>query len=297
MLGAFAALIAWVAQASDELRPGLVGEYFHVGERLSDFPALAADAKPRFKRVDRQIDFLRTHEAFGGTKLRDGFCVRWTGLLRAPRAGKLRLFTVSDEGSRLFIGGKLVVDNGGRHEMKEASGEAELAAGDHELRVEYFEDVKHAGIRVEWEAEGLARDVIPASAFFHRKDRAPTDEERKGIDLPVDEARAAKDREPAPKAVEKKADPPKPEPALDESIVGKDEPRPEVWGRVTGVFEDGGMTLLTVKRAGQEYSVFLHKDTKLSFAGAGGKPAVGQAAYVWLKPGTADQAAAARFAK
>ena len=290
-------LLAAVRQDA-ELRPGLVGEYFHIGERLADFPALAADAKPRFKRVDRQIDFLRTHDAFAGTKLKDGFFVRWTGLVRVAKAGRIRFSTVSDDGSRLFIAGKPVVNNGGRHEMKEASGEVELAAGDHEIRVEYFEDTVQAGIRVQWESDALPKDVIPASALFHRKAQAPTEEERKGIDLPVQEASAAKESGTAKTASpEKKPEPPKPDPVLDESVVGKDEPKPEIWGRVSAVFEDGATTLLTVKRAGNDYSVFLHKETKLTFVGAGRKPAVGQSVYVWLQPGTTDQAATAKFAK
>ncbi len=295
----FAAVPLLFAVRQDaDLRPGLVGEYFHVGERLADFPALGADAKPRFKRVDKQIDFLRTHDAFAGTKLKDGFFVRWTGILRVAKAGTIRFSTVSDDGSRLFIGGKQVVDNGGRHEMKEASGEAELAAGDHEIRVEYFEDVKHAGLRIQWEAEGLPKDVIPASALWHRADRAPTEADRKGIELAVEAPRVRKEREvPRKEAPEKKPDPPKPEVALDESVVGKDGPRPEVWGRVVGVFQDGPTTLLTVKRGGAETSVFLHADTKLVFLGAGGKPAVGQSAYVWLKPGSTDSAATAKFSK
>lgn len=293
-----AAPLLFAVRQEGDLRPGLVGEYFHVGERLADFPVLEPGAKPRFKRVDKQIDFLRTHENFGGTKLRDGFYVRWAGVLRIAKGGKVRFSTVSDEGSRLFIGAKRVVDNGGRHEMKEAAGEIELAAGDHEIRVEYFEDVKHAGLRVQWESEGVPKDVIPASAFWHRADRAPTEEERKGIELAVAEVRPRKDPEaPRKEAPEKKPDPPRPEAVLDETVVGKDEPRPEIWGRVVGVFEDGATTLLTVRRGGAEVSVFLHKDTKVSFLGAGAKPAAGQSVYVWLKPGTTDAAATAKFAK
>ena len=64
-----------------------------------------------------------------------------------------------------------------------------------------------------------------------------------------------------------------------------------------GVFEDGATTLLTVKRGGAEVSVFLNKETKLVFLGAAGKPAVGQSVYVWLKPGSTDAAATAKFSK
>ncbi len=373
MLGAVAALIAWMPQGAEkpvreDLRPGLVGEYFHLGERLEDFPALDPAAPPRFKRVDKRIDFLRTYENFGGTLLRDYFYVRWTGYLRVPKAGKYRLSTVSDDGSRLFIGERRVVENGGTHEMREVSGEIELAAGDHPIRVEYFDNFGHAGMRIQWEAEGLPQEVIPDAALWHPRERTPTEEERRGIEVPVEEPRRAekerarrpeqetldgeilkvgggaikialtddedkgRDRTLAidPAAVvhvdgrmarvedlregravrivakagaavriettRREAEAPPPEEAIDEKVVPKDGPRPDVWGRVSSLFEDGAVTLLTVRRGAREVSILLGADTKVELKGIE-KPAPGGTVHVWLKPGASDQAQRAIFSK
>jgi hypothetical protein len=157
--------------AAGELRPGLLGEYHDVGERLEDFPPPAARPRPTLTRVDPQINFARTYDDFARTGLRDYFYVRWSGVLRVPRDGRYAFWLLSDDGSRLRIDGKSVVDNGGLHEMKEERGEADLAAGDHEIVIEFFDNSGHTGISLSWEAEGLEKDVVPERALFHRGGR------------------------------------------------------------------------------------------------------------------------------
>jgi hypothetical protein len=302
-------LAALVLLPQEELKPGLVGEYVYVGKPLEDFVRPDRDVGPRFKRVDRQIDFLREDERFAGTKLKDCFVVRWTGLVRIPKDGKWRFFTVSDDGSRLFVGGKRVVDNGGLHEMREASGEVELKAGDHELAVEYFENMAHAGIRIAWEGPGTGKDVIPASALFHKKSQAPTEEERKGIDRePPPPRQGDAPQAKKPETEERKPEPPKPvEPPkpdllgpLDPRVIGQGEKAPDLAGRIVTAFEDGPSAMLTLRTRAGELAVFLESDTKRIYVGlerSEQRPAPTLQVYVWLKPGTADQALEVRIFK
>lgn len=56
--------------------------------------------------------------------------------------------------------------------MEEQSGQVELKAGRHELKVEFFENEGGAGCRVSWEGPGLAKAAIPARALWHKKDAA-----------------------------------------------------------------------------------------------------------------------------
>jgi hypothetical protein len=151
-----------------ELQPGLAGEYFQASGRLDDFPS-PASLTSALRRIDRQVNFDRADGSFAFAPVREGLFVRWTGLVRVPRDGRYRFFTCSGDGSRLFIDEVAVVDNGGMHEMKEAAGDAVLRAGDHELRLELFNDAGHAGCALLWESEGLAKDVVPEGALFHRR--------------------------------------------------------------------------------------------------------------------------------
>ncbi len=158
-----------IAVPDTDLRPGLLGDYYRLDERPADFSPLAVLPPPALTRVDRQINFERSGGAFALTDLRDGFTVRWSGLVRVPRDGRYRFFLRSDDGSRLLIDDLVVVDNGGVHELREASGEVDLKAGDHEVLLEFFDHSGPAACALSWEGEGLRKDVIPERALFHRR--------------------------------------------------------------------------------------------------------------------------------
>ena len=157
------------AALADDPKPGLIGEYFDIGSAIEDFPNVEGK-KPAVRRLDKELNWDATGEKFAGTDLEDHFYVRWTGLLRVPKEGTYTLFTESDDGSRLWIDGKQVVDNGGLHGMEEKNGTVTLKAGDHEIKVDLFENEGEVGLKVSWQADGLAKQIIPAGAYFHKPD-------------------------------------------------------------------------------------------------------------------------------
>lgn len=67
------------------------------------------------------------------------FFIQYEGAFKLNTAGKWQFRLVSDDGARLYIDDKLVVDNDGIHTAKQADGEAELTEGSHWLRLEYFQ--------------------------------------------------------------------------------------------------------------------------------------------------------------
>lgn len=160
-------LSATAALAENALQSGLLGRYYQF-TALSDFPTKLEGRKPAMERADKQINFASTLEEFAGTKLKDNFYVVWTGVIRIPVDGKYTFHLESDDGSRLLIDGKEIVDNGGTHDMVEASGKVELKAGDHEIKVEFFDEEEDAGCILSWQAEGKAKEVVPASVLFHK---------------------------------------------------------------------------------------------------------------------------------
>merc|ERR1711935_1148887 len=56
--------------------------------------------------------------------------------------------TTSDDGSRLYINGKRVVDNDGKHGMRTREGKIALNKGRHSLVITFFEDGGGAGLQV-----------------------------------------------------------------------------------------------------------------------------------------------------
>src|SRR5262245_52027687 len=63
------------------------------------------------------------------------FAAAWTGSVLAARTGTFTFATNSDDGSMVFVDGRKVVDNGGSHEARLASGTVDLAAGVHAIQI------------------------------------------------------------------------------------------------------------------------------------------------------------------
>ena len=160
-------LTACAAAAEKTLQPGLTGRYYQMTNSLEDFPAIPAGKKPEVERVDKQINFASTLEAFPGTKLVDNFYVVWTGKIRIPADGAYTFVLESDDGSRLFIDGAQVVDNNGLHEMQESPGKVELKAGDHVIKVEFFDAEEDAGCILSWKSAKIEKQVVPEGVLFH----------------------------------------------------------------------------------------------------------------------------------
>jgi hypothetical protein len=162
-------LALWTSKASgaDKTQPGLRAEIFAFDGALEDFPAIPADKKPTVQRVDKTVDVDAGDGAWPGTELSTHFFIRWTGKLRVPQDGKHTFFLNSDDGSRLFIDGKPVVDNGGLHSADEKSEEVELKAGDHDLRLEFFQNEGEAVCKFSWQPPGKDKEIVPASVLSH----------------------------------------------------------------------------------------------------------------------------------
>lgn len=160
-------------QVVDALKPGLIGRYFNMAKELKEFPKeLGAGSTAQVKRVDLQVNFeMKDGWGFGDLQWKEFFAAVWTGALRVPAAGKYTFYLKSDDGSRLFLDGKEVINNDGTHRMDEDSKTIDLAAGDHQLKIEYFQNKDKAGCVLSWKYEGVDKQVIPASAFWHKFER------------------------------------------------------------------------------------------------------------------------------
>jgi len=147
--------------------PGLLAAVYAI-PRLIDFPTLPESATPDLKRVDPRIDFpLAPASMITQLGFPVGCFIRWTGWIRIPETAEYVFHLESDDGSRLFIGDREVVNNGGPHAMQERSGRQFLNAGDHELRLDYFNHSLSAGCRLSWSSATIPREVVPARALLH----------------------------------------------------------------------------------------------------------------------------------
>ncbi|MED5448104.1 MAG: c-type cytochrome, partial [Planctomycetota bacterium] len=91
---------------------------------------------------------------------RDQFGLRFTGFLQVPRKGRYTFFLGSDDGSRLQIDGKTVVEFNGIQAYKEKNSALELDAGPHAVLVDYFEQNGQEALKVEFQGPGISRRTL-----------------------------------------------------------------------------------------------------------------------------------------
>ncbi len=136
---------------------GLRGDYY-TGQNYGDFV---------LTRIDPQIDFgwgdTAPDEAVGA----NNFSVRWTGDVSAQFTETYTFYTVTDDGLRLWVDGKLIIDNWTLHGDTEDKGTIELVAGRYySIVLEYFENTSGATARLIWESPHTAKQVIPTSLLW-----------------------------------------------------------------------------------------------------------------------------------
>ncbi len=81
--------------------------------------------------------------------------------LRIGEAGQYTFFTRSDDGSKLYIDDKPVVDNDGDHGVEERSGNIHLTPGSHALRVEWFNGGGGGWLDVSYQGPGVVKQIVP----------------------------------------------------------------------------------------------------------------------------------------
>lgn len=135
--------------------PGLEVDYYALSSpsSLPDFDTLT----PYASDVTPSVDFASTGGNFMTSGRSDEVGAVLTGFILAPSDGLYTFYTNSDDGSRLYIGDELVVDNDGLHGMVERSGQIALHAGNHAVRIEFFENGGGAGLFASIEGPGLVK--------------------------------------------------------------------------------------------------------------------------------------------
>ena len=134
---------------------GVQFEYFE-GEwsQLPDFDQLT----PLEAGIVADFEFSPRRQA-------ERFGFRYRGLITVPRDGVYTFYTLSDDGSRLYIGDQLVVDNDGLHSAQEVSGVLALAAGAHPITVTFFERTGGDMLEVCYEGPDIEKQRVPAAAL------------------------------------------------------------------------------------------------------------------------------------
>jgi hypothetical protein len=164
-----------LAQPSQPTRePGVWVRFYDIGETVPQLPDLVPGQAPNVVKVSPTINFDDARGDFG--ELKDNFVTEVTGTLTLARAGAYAFRLISDDGARLWIDDKLVIDHDGLHGPEPKDAAVELAAGAHPLRLRHFQGAGGAHLELQWKppaAPGPDFVAVPAEVLSHEAGPAP----------------------------------------------------------------------------------------------------------------------------
>ena len=150
------------------------------GWRGDYFANINLSGNPALTRTDAAIDFDWGTRSPAANLPVDGFSVRWNGTFPFQQA-VYRFYARSDDGVRLWLDDVLIIDQWHEAATITYAVERTMSAGNHRLRVEYYENLGNARIRVWWErttdfpqwrAEYFARVDLSGTPALVRNDAA-----------------------------------------------------------------------------------------------------------------------------
>jgi len=132
----------YFTQVEGAKETGMKGEYFD---------NMNLSGKPAVTRIDSAVDFsFGTNSPAPGVP-EDQFSIRWTGKIIPPETIH-HIGTSCDDGSRLYLDGKLLIDDWTEHGEKPIRAKAELEPGkEYKVKLEYFENALGASARLTWD--------------------------------------------------------------------------------------------------------------------------------------------------
>ncbi len=134
---------------------GLRAEYFN-NKELSGEPVV--------KRADKDVNFEFNGSPAPGI---DGqnFSVRWTGELIPQSSGTYSLGVTGDDGFRLYVNGKLLVEDWSKHSAHTLTKPVELKKGRrYPIKLEYYQDGGGATAKLVWQQGGeTAAEALAAA--------------------------------------------------------------------------------------------------------------------------------------
>ncbi|MBX2889367.1 MAG: OmpA family protein [Saprospiraceae bacterium] len=126
-------------------QPGLQGEYY-TGRNFQ---------KKVLTRIDSQINFDWTGKSPAPGLGQSEYSIRWTGKITPPLTGKYLFSAIVDDGLRVWIGNKLVLDAWDLHDNEHFTGTITLTGQqEYDLKVEYFNAIFEGEIQLLWQMPG-----------------------------------------------------------------------------------------------------------------------------------------------
>ena len=112
-----------------------------------------------FERLDGRIDFADRKLPYpdGG---QDDRSIRWTGKVQVPITGEYTFHPAADDGVRLWVAGKKLIDQWKTQAVTEFSAKVHLEAGLRAIKMEYYQGQGGCEIHLRFEGPGIDKQLI-----------------------------------------------------------------------------------------------------------------------------------------
>ena len=148
---------------------GLVGKVFLLPDTtrsLPDFDTLTPE-DTRLYANEINVPWQKWTAGFPGLRDRfEWFGIEYTGSFKPQKAGLYMFKLISDDGSKLFIDDKLVINNDGLHTEWAARDTLFLSNDIHTIRLDYFQGPRYdLALQLYWHLGDSAEKIVPGKDF------------------------------------------------------------------------------------------------------------------------------------
>jgi len=172
---------AQLTAPSAEMVGGFHASYFDVDHSLGKLDDVDWETDPTYEEMVSEINYENSAESFWEGGSNDTFGAKLEGQVTIDEGGTYNFFAGGDDGVVLYVNGKEVIDNDGLHGFQTRSGEIDLEPGTYDIEVRYFENIGHAGLKLEWEGPDTdGREVVQADTAIAAEENGTIEV---GIDL------------------------------------------------------------------------------------------------------------------
>ena len=148
--------------------PGLAACMYKIPDMANDVYALPKKASPVMTGVAPAVHITADMEKY--KDLVELVFIQFDGFINIGEEGNYVFRLVSDDGSKLFIDNKEVVNNDGDHGSVARDGEVTLKKGKHAIRIGYYNNRGGYSISLQWAKHGDNKfSIIPNNVLSHTK--------------------------------------------------------------------------------------------------------------------------------
>jgi len=139
----------WAIIKSDFLFTDATGK--DKGLKADYYSNTRLEGKTNFNRIDQEVNFHWTLFGPDNTLAATQYSVRWTGKLKSPLTGNYKIGLEGNDGYRLYINNKLVIDNWQKQTYQLQSTGFYFEKGkQYDIKIEFYETTGNAHIKLVW---------------------------------------------------------------------------------------------------------------------------------------------------